>query len=214
MLATLNVPDTLLLLVRHCPGFDRELAGRAAEAIEDDGGDVAMLDAAGVLGDHVAGRLIGPMREMQKETAQMMIDSQTQNTKMLADQTMTTTKMLADQHMTTTKMIIDSQAASNTLFASALQTLGNALSASLAGKQLPPAAVSVATAVCEPVGPVPVAHGPGLVVSQAPAARQGQASRRGRPKGSKDSKPRNRRTPEQIAAEEAKAFHDSDFVSN
>ena len=184
MLATLNVPDTLLLLVRHCPGFDRELAGRAAVAIEDDGGgDVAMLDAASALGDHVAERLVGPMREMQKETAQMMMG-------------------LSDQHVTTIKMIIDSQTAHNKqmaeqhmktaeMFTSALQTLGNAYTSSMAGRPLPPVAnvvgIAAPPANREPVGPVPVAHGPGLVVDAAPR-------RRGRPKGSKDSKPRNRRT--------------------
>ena len=215
VLATLNVPDTLTLLVRHCPGFDRELAGRAAEAIEDGGGDVAMLDAAGVLGDHVAGRLIGPMREMQKETAQMLIDNQTQNT-----------KMLAEQHLTTTKMLIDSQAAQNTktaeLFCSALQTLGNALTTSLTGKQLPTSAVPSVQPTPSPVVPVPVAQVPvatamepagplahehGRAESQTPAARQGEAPvrRRGRPVGSKDKKPRARRLERQMLQGSAEA---------
>lgn len=218
MLATLSVPDTLTLLVRHCPGFDRELAGRAAAAIEDDGGDVAMLDAAGAVADIVVTRMIEAQRVMQNETAQMLIENQTQNTEVLVNNQTQSMQKLADQHMTTTKMIIDSQAAQNTktaeLFCSALQTLGNALTQSLTGRQLP-AGVSSAQPTPSPVVPVPVRAVPvaqvaepagplanehGRAGSDAPAARHGEAPepggvprRRGRPLGSKDKKPRARR---------------------
>ena len=204
MLATLNVPDTLLLLVRHCPGFDRELAGRAAVAIEDDGGgDVAMLDAAGALGDHVAERLVGPMREMQKEladqhmtTIKMILDCQTAQNTFMAEQNMKHTTWMAEQNMKQNTWMTEQHMKTAELFTSALQTLGNAYSSSMAGRPLPPVAnvvgIAAPTANREPVGPVPVAHGPGLVVGEAPR-------RRGRPKGSKDSKPRNRRTAQQLS---------------